>query len=426
MDKILNFFTSPKFLKTCGITFLSLITLLLAIYVGVYVFDKEKPTDQQNQAVEEQAPQGLMLLIEFEDTVGLNNFAYQMREREIPGLLMVNADYVEENCEFLRGLQDHYDIEIAGVCPGEPFWDIPYEEQYETMKLTKDRIEACTGTKIRVMGSQYFAYDENTLKAADELGIPYVFARGTTGPKATIYQPEEYEAKIFSVSNIDSPKWGTGSLCDYSYWAREGNPQDFMDEVYKAFENYDKVSPVSHTYIGGAKARWNEVYMDMFENIDVNWVTLVEFGEVDVYDSIENIPVNREVQYTTPKPEIPLDEEVDLDNPCEMWEAYGDDIENYPAPEQEEQKDEELVIFHNDTGPMCLEAIQFLEDNGIAYTEYLITDTEYYDKFNSYKEEYGDESEGVSTSFGYFPMIFYKGRAFSGFNEDIGETLLNL
>jgi hypothetical protein len=419
MDKILNFFTSPKFLKTCGITFLSLIALLLAIYIGVYVFDKEQPTDQQNQAVEEQNPQGLMLLIEFEDTVGLNNFAYQMYERNIPGLLMVNADYVEQNCELVKNLQD-YNIEIAGVCPGEPFWDMPYVDQYATMSTTKERIEACTGTEVRIMGSKYFAYDENTLKSADALDLEYILARGTTGPKATIYKTPQYDTKIFSVSNIDSPKWGTGSLCDYSYWAREGNPEDFKEEVYSAFETFDKVSPVSHTYIGGAKARWNEVYIDMFENIDVDWVTLDEFGKVDIFDDFENIPDNREVQYTTPKPEVPLDEEINVDNPCAVVE-----VEEEQSQSTEVETDQ-LVMFHNNQGPMCKEAIDFLEENNIEYKEYLTTDDNFSEMLDVYKEEYGSESEGVSTNYGYYPIIFYKDRAFSGFNETIREEILSL
>jgi len=421
MDKILNFFTSPKFLKSCSITFISLLIFLLALYTSsLYVFRKDQQIDQQEIEIEQENPQGLMLLIEFEETGGLNNFVYQMYERDIPGLLMVNAQYVEDNCEFVRGLQD-YNIEIAGVCPSEPFWDIPYDQQYETMKSTKERIEACTGTKIRVLGSQYFAYDENTLKAADELGIPYVFARGTTGAKATIYQPEEYNSKIFSVSNINSPKWGTGSLCDYSYWAREGEPEDFRDEVYSAFETFDKVSPVSHTYIGGAKARWNEVYLEMFDSIDVNWVTLVEFGEVDVYDSIDNISVNEEVQYTTPKPGIPLDEEIGVDNPCAVVETESD--ENF---EETQIDNEDLVMFHNNQGPMCLDAIEFLEENSIEYTEYLTTDEDFYEELSNYKEDHDNKSEGVSTSYGYYPMIFYKGRAFSGFTEDIADTVLSL
>jgi len=39
---------------------------------------------------------------------------------------------------------------------------------------------------MRVIGSRYFAHDENTLKVADALGIPYVLARGTTGSEAKV------------------------------------------------------------------------------------------------------------------------------------------------------------------------------------------------------------------------------------------------
>ena len=420
MDKLAEFFTSQKFLKTCSFTFLSVITLLLGVYIGTLIPNTKDTTQvDQPEVIEEKKPEGLMLLIEFEDTVGLNNFVYQMNERNIPGVLMVNAEYVENNCEFVKGLQD-YNIEIAGVCPGEPFWDVPYQDQFEIMETTKERIEACTGSTVRIMGSRYFAYDENTLKAADALDIPYVFARGTTGPKATIYKPEEYDVKIFSVSNIDSPQWGTGSLCDYSYWAREGDPQDFKDELFSAFANYDKVSPVSHTYIGGSKARWNEVYLDMFDNIDVDWVNLDQFGQVDIYESYANIPDNREVQYTTPKPEIPLEDEIDVDNPCAVIDSPEEPTQNT------EIEDSQLVIFHNGSGAMCLEALDFFEENDIEYTEYLNSEEDFRENLNIYKDAYNDVSEGVSTEFGYYPMIFYKGRAFSGFNDDIANTILSL
>jgi hypothetical protein len=414
MRKFKEIITDPQILTTCALILTTIIIILLGIYVFLFV-SKDDRTEES--AVEK--PKGLMLMIEFEDTVGLNNFVYQMNERDIPGLLVVNASYVEENCDFVKGLQQ-YNIEIAGIAPEEPFWDQEYDVQYERIEKTKNRIEACIGKPIRVIGSQYFAYDENTLKVADALGIPYVLARGTTGSKATVYQPEEYEAKILSISNIDSPKWGTGSLCDYSYWAREGNPQDFKEEVYKAFENFDKVTPVSHTYIGGAKARWNEVYIDMFDNLDVNWVTLDEFEEVDVYASIKDIPVNREVQYTTPKPEIPLDQESEVNNPCAVINL------NLTDDNSSEEEQESLVVFHNNAGPMCKEAIEFFKENSIEYIEYLTTDEDFNEKLDSYMDKYGNVSEGVSTSYGYYPIIFYKDKAFSGFNEEIGNTILSM
>jgi hypothetical protein len=414
MRKLKEILTDTKILTTCALLFTTIFLILLGIYILIFVF-KDDPVEENTT----EKPKGLMLMIEFEDTVGLNNFVYQMHERGIPGLLSVNAEFVEENCEFVKGLQD-YNIEVAGSAPGKPFWDIPYEEQYEIIKETKERIEACTGKDMRVIGSRYFAYDENTLKVADALDIPYVFARGTTGAKSTIYKADEYDAKIFSISNIDSPKWGTGSLCDYSYWAREGNPQDFKAELFNAFDKYDKVSPVSHTYLGGAIQRWNEPYMAMFDELDIEWVDLDEFGEVDVYSTFSEIPDNREVQYTTPKPEIGLEDEIGVDNPCAVVETLEESRESTQVEENE------LVMFHNGSGSMCIDAIEFFEENDMEYIEYLTTDSNFEEKLSEYKEEYGDTSEGVSTSYGYYPMIFYKGRAFSGFNDEIGNQIKSL
>jgi hypothetical protein len=413
MRKFKEIITDPQILTTCALILTTIIIILLGIYVFLFV-SKDDRTEES--AVEK--PKGLMLMIEFEDTVGLNNFVYQMNERDIPGLLVVNASYVEENCDFVKGLQQ-YNIEIAGIAPEEPFWDQEYDVQYERIEKTKNRIEACIGKPIRVIGSRYFAYDENTLKVADALGIPYVLARGTTGSKAMVYQPEEYKAKILSISNVDSPRWGTGSLCDYSYWSRGGNPQDFKEEVYKAFENFDKVTPVSHTYMGGAKERWNEVYVDMFDNLDVDWVTLDEFEEVDVYASIKDIPVNREVD-TIPTPEIPLDQESEVGNPCAVINLNLTDDNSF------EEEQESLVVFHNNAGPMCKEAIEFFKENSIEYIEYLTTDEDFNEKLDSYMDKYGNVSEGVSTSYGYYPIIFYKDKAFSGFNEEIGNTILSM
>lgn len=272
---------------------------------------KVKEPEQKTQKTQ---ANGLMLLIEFEGVQGLNNFAYELQERDIPSLLIVTADFVAANCENIKTLQK-YGVEVGGVYPQEPFWDVPYETQFEAMKNTRDTIEACTGKPMRVFGTRYFAYDENTLKAAEALGIPYVLARGTTGARATIYKPAEYDVKVFSVSNVSSENWGTGSLCDYSYWAREGSPEEFGEELFAALE-HDKISPVSHTYIGGLKAAWNAEYLNFFDQADVDWMDLDEFGSVDINSPLSEIPDNREVQYTTPKPLVPLDEEPNVNNPC--------------------------------------------------------------------------------------------------------------
>lgn len=55
-------------------------------------------------------------------------------------------------------------------------------------------MEGITGKKMRVCFSAYFSYDENTLKAADALGIEYIIGRGVN----------DVEAMVLSSSRIRS------------------------------------------------------------------------------------------------------------------------------------------------------------------------------------------------------------------------------
>ena len=59
------------------------------------------------------------------------------------------------------------------------------------------------------------------------------------------------------------------------------------------------------------------------------------------------------------------------------------------------------------------------------YTQYLNTDSDYSTKLGEYRQGF-NVSEGVSTSFGYYPIIFVGDRVFSGFNDDIKETIENI
>jgi hypothetical protein len=144
---------------------------------------------------------------------------------------------------------------------------------------------------------------------ADELGIKYVFARGTTGARATIYKPEEYNVKIIAVSNVPSKELGTGSLCDYSLWARGENPDSFKKIAISSLKSNDKIILVSHAYLGGTKLRWWEAYQEVLDKSKVKWLSLDEFAIVDYELPNAKIPVNREVKYEVPKPEVPLEEE---------------------------------------------------------------------------------------------------------------------
>jgi hypothetical protein len=392
----------------------SIIVILLILFLVMLFIAKNKGSEDVIPTVDDKdRKEALMILIEFEGTQGLLNFVDNIKERNIPALLIVSPDFVIDNCNAINTILSSHDVEIAGLDASKPYWDIPYEEQLTIIKETKERIKVCTGKDIKVFGSKYFAYDENTVKAAQELGIEYVLARGTTGAKATIYKPVEYDVKIFSVSNVDSQNWGTGSLCDYSYWAREGRPEDFQGELFGALK-YEKISPVSHTYIGGLKKSWNDVYLKFFDEADIEWVELDEFGKVDIESSFADIPDNREVQYETPHPAVPLEEEENVSNPCAVEE-----LTSVPTQGGEREEVEGIIIFHNGVGTMCLEALDFFKENGYEYVEYKTEDEVFTEKFLEYRSNF-TSSEGVSQNFGYYPIIFVKDRAFSGFNRDIG------
>lgn len=402
---------------------LSVFGVLLLLVLEYFLITKYLCTSKDVQEIEvKPKTQAYMMLIELESTEGLVNFVDNLKQRDIPALLFVGAEYVQENCEVINTLLAYHDIELAGGDGSMAYWDIDYDTQYDNMKKVKDKIYECTGKEVRVFGSRYFAYDENTLKAAEANSIEYVLARGTTGAKSTIYKPDEYNVKIFSVSNVESHNWGTGSLCDYSYWAREGIPSDFEDELFKALK-YDKISPVSHTYIGGVKKSWNDVYLKFFDEADVQWLNLDEFGKVDLYMPFSEIPINREVKYETPHPVVPLDQEENISNPCSVEDITERlSISNSSGGKLENNA---VVIFHNNKGSMCLEALKFFKDNNIEYIQHLDTDTDYTNILSLYRSKV-TTSKGYSTTFGYFPMIFIGDIAYSGFNKDIGEEILDI
>lgn len=378
-------------------------------------------------------PKGLMILIEQKDTVGLANFVNELYRRGIHAYLMVGADFIEKNCEDVKKLLP-YNLEIAGSSLEAPFWDKPYEEQKEAIVDLKERIEACTGQPLRVISARYMGTDLTTIEVAQELEIPYLFARGTTDTKATVYQAEEYpDVKVISVSNIPSIKFKYGSLCDYSYYERGGTPDDMLAEL-KAALRQSQITPVSHTYIGGLKKPWYQMWMSFFDDEEVEWVTIDELAqnEVVVLPGWQ-IPQNRTAPYTPEKirPLTAYEEEENIANPCAVdevgkyWPTAGEEPEETPVPEKEEVKEtEKILMFHNDTGPMCLEAKEFFKNQNLSFEEHLVGETDFIQRLKEKKQAVGNKSEGVSSSFGYYPIIFVGDKAFSGFNAAIGEQIL--
>jgi len=299
-------------------------THIPAIVVVLFGGCGVRPTIEPD-AGDEQKPRGFVQLIEFHDDIqGVRNWAHELELRGMKSLINVQTAILEACPEDIRWLADH-GHEIMGLFGGGPVWDVPYEEQREGMREARNAVEAVTGKPMRVFSSGYFAYDENTLRAADELGVEYILARGTSDVEALIYEPDEYNCKIISVSNVTFADMGRGSLCDYSLYARGATAAEFGDVLDETLEKYPKrLMVVSHAYLGGMKADWWAPYEKLLDSGAVEWVaTFDEWVKpengANIRVPMSMVPDNREVQYTTPTPAVPLEELEDVDemyNPC--------------------------------------------------------------------------------------------------------------
>ncbi len=272
------------------------VAVLIAVTNGTYA-RSQTPTN------------GLIMLIEFEKIEGLRHWERELDMRGLTALVQAQHNVMEKYPEDFARLAAK-DYPIAGIDAEKPFWDMPYDEQLARMGLAKNTVERITHKPMRVFGSRYFAYDENTLKAADALGIEYVLGRGTAGALATIYAPREYKTKIISVSNVPFADMGTGSLCDYSLWARGSTDQDFAAMVDKviATQQSDLIL-VSHAYIGGTYAGWWQAYESALARPEVKWRPFDEWVRAVKVNAVPlvEIPTNREVKYDTPRPAVPLE-----------------------------------------------------------------------------------------------------------------------
>ncbi|HOV34929.1 MAG TPA: polysaccharide deacetylase family protein, partial [Candidatus Dojkabacteria bacterium] len=355
---------------------------ILLLIVGEYfVVNKYFCKNTSETEEETPTPKAMMLLIEFQNTDGLVNMINDMKKRNIKGLLMVNGNFIEKHAEVLKEILKTGVVELAPSYDFEPFWGMPYDEQYEIISNMIENAQTYLGVTPRVISSRYMASDENTVKVAEALGIEYITARGTTELATTIYKPEEYNVKIISVSNIDVPEFKYGSFCDYSFYERNGSPEDMESQYKRAILN-EKFMAVSHTYIGGLKERWNNMWHRFWDNYEVDWVDLDTLGSVDKVMPMWQIPVNKNAPYTPEKirPAIPYEEEPNVTNPCKV-----EDLNEGESNITTSITDKEVVVFHNNTGPMCLEMINFFKKNNIEYIEHLTTDTDFGTQLNAYK-----------------------------------------
>ncbi len=99
-----------------------------------------------------------------------------------------------------------------------------------------------------------------------------------------------------------------------------------------------------------------------------------------------------------------------------------DQREVAPTEIEEIIQEESIVIFGDEKNELYKDLVSFLEKENYAYTKYLVSDSEFLNKLDSYKKEYGFSS-GMSKNFRYYPIIFIKEKAFSGFNSIIQKQI---
>lgn len=331
---------------------------------------------------------------------GLLRWELELRERGLTAMVKASNPVLEAYPEVFRRLARAGHEIIgghAGIC-----WDKPYEEQRAAMAEVKAYMEDLTGQPMRIFACSYSSYDENTLRAAEDLGVPFVLARGTEDVRALIYRPEEYDVGLIEVSNVAFGGLGRGSLCDISLFARGATEADFAQVFAESVAKHpDSMILVSHPHIGGTKTGYWEVYKEALAEPALAWRSFDDWLKaVTVIERpLAQIPENRELQYLEPQPAVPLEEIADLPE-------IGD----------------KLVMFHNGEGPMCREAAAFIAGLDYPVEEHLVDERNFLPMLESYRARYST-SEGVSERFELFPLIFIEGRAFSGFDGAVRSAI---
>lgn len=346
---------------------------------------------------------GVLLLSENTgDITGYYKWVEVLDTKDFKAIIKPERAVLEKYPEYFRDLAAK-GYEVATGYGEGPFWNMPYEEQYAIMKEYKEYAEGILGQPIKIFSSKYFAYDENTLKAADALGIPYILGRGSD-IKAVIYAPQEYQARILSVSNLVFGEMGSGSLCDVSLYQRGSTAEDFAQVLHDSLDQQPRdLVLVSHVYIGGTRVGWWDVYEDAINSKQVQWQSFDDWAAdtLVISQPYSEIPFNDEVKYVEPKPAVPL-EEIEL------------------LPELQKNT---LKVFHNGLGEMCLQFLEFAETIDYPIEEHLVTDADFRPLLTKYQLQFG-QSQGESDSFGYYPIIVINDQAFSGFNEEVKAAIL--
>ena len=254
-------------------------------------------------------PWGCFWVIDRRNERGLAHWANELEKREMPAVFLID-DFSLDTYPLLVKSLAAKGFDIGFSYNEQPFWDLGFDSQHGIVKRAMRKVSSCTEQPLRIFGSKYFAYNENTLKIADHLGIEYILARGTAGARSVVYKAEEYDARVISVSNVPSRQLGTGSLCDESLRCRGSVPEDLEALLFQL--NEDRMILVAQTHVSGVKINWWDVYQKFLDRNRVHWEAMDAFVNDPIVLSNAEIPLNTRADYRTPQPKISLEEEPDF------------------------------------------------------------------------------------------------------------------
>jgi hypothetical protein len=140
------------------------------------------------------------------------------------------------------------------------------------MSETKTLIEQVTGKPMRVFGSRLLRLRREHAQGRGRTGNRIRLARGTSDVEVIVYDPDEYECNIISVSNVTFEDMGRGSLCDYSLWARGSTADEFKLVIEDSIAKMPKRIMFARTpTLGGKKQAWWDVYSWLLDSAKVRW-----------------------------------------------------------------------------------------------------------------------------------------------------------
>jgi len=233
---------------------------------------------------------GLFFVMDNNNLEGLNSWASELKERNIPAVIKVSEALLDENCYAVKAIsEDGFDI--FGGFDTEALWDASYEYQMENISRIKEKFESCTGLPMRFFCAKFLSYNENTLKVADKLDIEYIFVLGTKGARVVIYQTDEYKAKIISVSSVLSSTGKRGSLCDHAMSNCDETHTGFRDILFNL--NEDNIILAGWTTKSGVSLEWRNVFREFIDAGRVSWRPMDELNPEIIRLPFAEVPINR-------------------------------------------------------------------------------------------------------------------------------------